>query len=306
MGDAPDAQQHDREQPDDHTAAHESELLPHRREREVGPLDGDVVLRVRHRALQPPLAGDATRGDGPDGIAGLVDVVAQRLVGGVLVEERLDASQLVTVDDARHHRGDHRGHRHQRDQGDVLRLGSCHEQHAHGHRDEHGRRPEVGLHDDQRRRHSHHDQPAEEARIRHLIASFLGQVGGQREQHGRFGELRGLESERPEVEAQPGAAAHRAGDVHEHQHHDRDAVEEPRTLAQRLVVDRHHHHHRDGRGDEEHDLTGDVGERIGLLGPRRRIDDEASDRGERGLDEHQHPVDVATRIARTRADVAEA
>ena len=53
-GNPPDTQQHDREQPDDHTAADQAELLADRREWEVGPLHRDV-LGVGDLTVEPAL-----------------------------------------------------------------------------------------------------------------------------------------------------------------------------------------------------------------------------------------------------------
>ena len=79
----------------------------------------------------------------------------------------------------------------------------------------------------------------------------------------------------------------------------------PRPFLEPLVVDGHHDHHRDRRGDGEDDLAGDVRVRVGGAHPGRREDDEAAGDGERRLRRHQHPVDVAARVGRAGADVAE-
>ena len=56
------------------------------------------VAAVGERPLQPALAEDAARADGPDGVVDLVHLLLQLRV--VLVEEHPHAGQLVRVDEA--------------------------------------------------------------------------------------------------------------------------------------------------------------------------------------------------------------
>ena len=119
------------------------------------------------------------------------------------------------------------------------------------------------------------NQAADEAGVRQLVARRPPRRGTRRAPAARdLGELGRLQLERAEVEAQPGAVAHRAEHDHQHEQHDRDAVEEPRLVFQHVVVDRHHDDHRHDRGDQEDHLAGDEQVRVGELGVRRRVDDE--------------------------------
>ena len=79
-----------------------------------------------------------------------------------------------------------------------------------------------------------------------------------------------------------------------------------RPVAEPVVVDRHHDDQHDRGDDREDHLPGHEVERVVASRPARRVDDEAPGDGEHALDEQQHPVDVAARVRRARADVAEA
>ena len=72
VGDAPDAQQGDAEQAEQHGAADEAELLADGGEREVGPQHGDVGV-VGERPVEPSLAEQPA---GAEGLQGEVHLVA--------------------------------------------------------------------------------------------------------------------------------------------------------------------------------------------------------------------------------------
>ena len=194
----------------------------------------------------------------------------------------------------------------QADQRDVLRFGPGDEQHAHRDRDQHRRRPEVGLEDHEHGGRADEQQPAEEPCVADLVAAFVGEVGREHEQRRELRHLGGLEVERTEVERDSVAAVDLADDEQQRQDHQREAVEERRPLLQPLVVDRHDREHHDRGDDPEHDLAGD--ERVRVLddsGARRREHDEAARHRQHRLRQQEHPVDVAARVAGARADVAE-
>jgi hypothetical protein len=149
-------------------------------------------------------------------------------------------------------------------------------------------------------------QAAEEPGVAHLVAALVGQVRREHEQRRELGELCGLEVERSEVERDAVLAGHLPDQEQQREHHERQAVEEPRPVLQPLVVDRHDGEHHDRRGDREHDLPRDEGVRVTVhLRARRRVDDRAPHHRQHSLRQQQHPVDVATRVALARADVAE-
>ena len=205
------------------------------------------------------------------------------------MEEDDDAVELVVVDHTADHGRAHGRRRQQRDQQDVLRLRPGDQQHAHHHGDQHRRRAEVGLDDDQRRRHADEHQPLDEPGVVQGVGAILGEERGEGEQGGELGELGGLHLQRAEVEAQPGSPADRPDQDHQHQEHDRHAVEEPGPLAPPVVVERHDHDHRDHGTDQEDLLAGDVQVRVGELGVRRGVDREQPDDRQRTLGEQQAP-----------------
>ncbi len=120
---------------------------------------------------------------------------------------------------------------------------------------------EVRLDDGQRGRDADEHQATAEPGVADPRGALLGQIRRQRHQQGDLGELGGLDVERTEVEAEPGATADRPDRDDQHQQHDRAHVEHRRPFSPQVVVDAHHDDHQDHRQDHEDLLALDEDER---------------------------------------------
>ena len=111
------------------------------------------------------------------------------------------------------------------------------ENHAGGHQDHQDPRPQVGLFDDQRRR-DHHQEPGDD-QILEAHGFHPGppiEVGGQRQDDGDLGQLRGLKGQRAQGQPAPGAVNHLAPEHHRHQQQDTDDIEGVAQLLQVPVI----------------------------------------------------------------------
>ena len=125
----------------------------------------------------------------------------------------------------------------EREGGDVARLAPATSSTPIAIADDHRPGTEVGLDDDRDAGHAHDDQPAEESGVADLVGALLGEIGGERDEHGELGELGGLEADRADVEGDLVVAGHQADSEEEHERRQRGDVHLARAVPEPVVVD---------------------------------------------------------------------
>ena len=214
--------------PEHQRSPDEAELLAHCGEDEVGVLFGDVRT-VRLRAAEESLSGEPAV---PDRVLRLLLVVPRPLGVGSRVRERRQPVDLVLIQHAGLHRTDREGERQEQQHDQVARSHAGNREHREGHRHQHQRRAEVGLHHDQYQRRPRRCPARPTSRRTVELLRVHRAVAGEHQEQEQLRELARLELERPDVEPSLRALDVDAEPQHRDEHEHGGAVPEQRELAE--------------------------------------------------------------------------
>jgi len=220
------------EKPDEQNAdeaAEQPELLGENRKDEVGgALRHKTELALQ--AVQPTLAEQAPR---PNRDSSLHKVVARTQRVQVRVEEDLQAPSLVAVQQVRKQRERHATRKDQRKE--LPRAGAGEKQHAEQHAEEHYRRAQVWLREDETSRRRDQKERTPECPPRQPLRA--AEVGGEYDDEQELGELGRFEREPRHRKPPPRTQCGVARQVYGQEDEDHPGVEAKRKRPQAAVVE---------------------------------------------------------------------